>query len=265
MIDQSEKVLNAPMEERKNEKQHKNRDKTLEQQVQDQVARLERVGRLKRFLSPQIAELVLAHDAENPLKAQRREVTVVFLDLRGFTAFAGVSEPEEVMSVLHEFHTEMGRIILTHGGTIEHFAGDGIMIIFNAPIQMPNPSERAVRMAMAMQKRIVDLGNNWQNLGYQLDCGFGIARGYATIGTIGFEGRLDYGAIGTVCNLAARLCDEAKGGQILISKKVQSSVEDLIETEPLEPLRLKGFSQSVSAFSVIRFTQEGTKDSGLHS
>jgi class 3 adenylate cyclase len=256
MIDQSEKVFTGPAEETKNEKRPKKRDKTLEQQVHDQVARLERVGNLKCFLSPQIAELVLAHDADNPLKAHRREVTVVFLDLRGFTAFAEVSEPEDVMSALHEFHAEMGRIILEYEGTIEHFAGDGIMIMFNDPIEVPNPSERAVRMAAAMRERVVDLRGNWHKLGYQLDCGFGIAQGYATIGTIGFEGRWDYSAIGTVTNLASRLCDEAKGGQILISKKVLSSVEDLIVTEPLAPLRLKGFSQSVSAFSVIRLKKE---------
>jgi class 3 adenylate cyclase len=259
MIDQSEKIFTGPTEETKNAKRPKERDKTLKQQVQDQVARLERLGKLECFLPPQVAELVLAHDAENPLKALRREVTVVFLDLRGFTAFAEVSEPEDVMSTLQEYYSEMGRIILEHEGTIVHFAGDGIMIILNAPIEVPNPSERAVRMVMAMRKRIVDLGDNWQKLGYHLDCGFGIAQGYATIGAIGFEGCLEYSAIGTVVNLACRLCNEAKGRQILISKRVLRSVEDLIDTEPLTPLRLKGFSQPVSAFSVIRFTKDASK------
>ncbi len=262
MIDESEKIFSGPTEETKNEKRPKKRDKTLEQQVQDQVARLERVGKLKCFLSPQIAEMVLAHDGENPLKeAVRREVSVVFVDLRGFTAFAEVSEPEDVMSALQEYHCEMVKIILQYEGTIEHFAGDGFMIIFNAPNEVPNPSECAVLMAVAMREKIVDLGKNWEKLGYQLDCGFGIAQGYATIGTIGSEGRWDYSVIGTVPNLAARLCDEAKGGQILISKKVLSSIEDLIDAEPLEPLHLKGFSHSVSAFNVIGFTHDESKES----
>ncbi len=201
----------------------------------------------------QIVDLLLAHDAENPLKPLRREVTVVFMDLRGFTAFAEVSEPEDAMSALQEYHSEMGGIILKHDGTIMTFAGDGIMIVFNAPIEVPNPSERAVRMTVAMRDRLIRLGDKWQKLGYQLDCGFGIAQGYATIGAVGFEGCWDYGAIGTVSNLASRLCDEAKGGQILISKKVLNSLEGTLVTEPLPPLQLKGFSRSVSAFSVIRF------------
>jgi class 3 adenylate cyclase len=257
MIDQSEEVFTGRTEETKNEKRPKERDKTLEQQVQDQVARLERVCKLKNFLSPQIAELVLAHDVENTLKAHRREVTVMFLDLRGFTAFSEVSEPEDVMSALLEYHSEMGRIILEHEGTIEHFAGDGIMILFNAPIEVPNHSERAVRMAVAMRERIVDLGDNWQKLGYQLDCGFGIAQGYATIGAIGCEGRWHYSAIGTVPNLAARLCDEAKGGQILINQKTLISVEDLVETEHLGQIHFRGFSQPVSVFNIIHVNKKG--------
>jgi class 3 adenylate cyclase len=259
MIDESEKIFTGPTEETKNENRPKEWDKTLEQQVQDQVAQLARVAKLKCSMSPQIVKLLLAQDAENPLKALRREVTVVFMDLCGFTAFAEVSEPEDLMSALQEYHSEMGRIILEHDGTIMSFAGDGIMIVFNAPIEVPNPSERAVRMTMAMRQRLVELGDNWQKLGYQLDCGFGIAQGYATIGAVGFEGCWDYGAIGTVSNLACRLCDEAKGGQILISKKVLSSVENLIVTEPLPPLRLKGLSRSVSAFSVIRFTKDESR------
>ena len=230
-------------------------NQTLEQRVEDQVSQLERMGKLQRFLSPQLAELILAGDAEDPLQTHRREVTVVFLDLRGFTAFAEVSEPEEVMSVLHDYHAEMGRFILEYEGTIEHFAGDGIMVIFNDPVKLPNPAENAVRMAVAMRERVAGLKEAWTRLGYNLDCGFGIAKGYATIGAIGFEGRWDYSAIGTVTNLASRLCDEAKGGQILITRKTLSSVENLVETEPLEPLTLKGFSHPVPAFDVVRYKQ----------
>jgi adenylate cyclase len=230
-------------------------NQTLEERVEDQVAQLERMGNLKRFLSPQLAELILAGDAEDPLKTHRREVTVVFLDLRGFTAFAEVSEPEEVMSVLHDYHAEMGKFILEYQGTIEHFAGDGIMVIFNDPVQLPNPAENAVRMTVAMREQVAGLKEAWTKLGYNLDCGFGIAKGYATIGKIGFEGRWDYSAIGTVTNLASRLCDQAKGGQILISSKTLNSVEGLVETEPLEPLTLKGLSRPVPTFSVLRIKE----------
>jgi len=226
---------------------------TLEQRVQDQVAQLESMGQLKRFLSPQVAELILAGSADDPLKTHRREITVVFLDLRGFTSFAEVSEPEEVMSVLHDYHAEMGNLIMEYEGTIEHFAGDGIMVVFNAPVQVPNPAEKAVRMAIAMRERIAGLKEGWNKLGYDLDCGFGIAKGYATIGMIGFEQRRDYSAIGTVTNLASRLCDEAGGGQILVSRKTLSSVEDIVEADPLEPFRLKGISQPVPAFNVRGF------------
>ncbi|MGH7473401.1 MAG: response regulator, partial [Candidatus Methylomirabilales bacterium] len=194
-------------------------NRTLEQRVQEQLAQLERLGRLKRFFSPQLAELIVAGGVEDPLKTHRREVTVVFLDLRGFTAFAEISEPEEVMGVLREYHTEMGKLILAHEGTLERFTGDGMMIFFNDPVPMPDPEERAIRMALAMRDRVAELIVTWRKRGYELDFGVGIAQGYATIGAIGFEGRWDYGAIGTVTNLAARLCGEAKPGQILISKR----------------------------------------------
>jgi class 3 adenylate cyclase len=223
---------------------------TLEQRVQEQVKELESVGQLERFLSPQVAELILSGSGEGLLETQRREITVVFLDLRGFTSFAQESEPEEVMSVLHDYHAEMGRIIMAHNGTIEHFAGDGIMIIFNAPVKMDNPSEEAVRMTLDMRENMAGLREGWKKQGFDLDCGFGIARGYATIGMIGFEGRRDYSAIGTVTNLASRLCDQAEGGQIVICRKTLSSVEEIVETEPLEPLQLKGISKPVPAYSV---------------
>ena len=227
-------------------------NKTLEQRVQDQVSQLERLGRLKRFFSPQLAELIMAGDQEDPLKSHRREVTVIFLDLRGFTAFAETSEPEEVMGVLREYHAEMGKLILDHEGTLERFTGDGMMIFFNDPVPVPNPAERAIRMAVAMRDRVAELIQKWRKLGYDLHFGVGIAKGYATIGAIGFEGRWDYGAIGTVTNLAARLCGEAKPGQILGSQRLLGTVEELVEVESVGELTLKGFSRPVTAHNVLR-------------
>jgi class 3 adenylate cyclase/CheY-like chemotaxis protein len=227
-------------------------NKTLEERVQEQVAQLERLGRLKRFFSPQLAELIVAGGAEDPLKTHRREVTVVFLDLRGFTAFAETSEPEEVMGVLREYHAEMGKLILQHEGTLERFTGDGMMIFFNDPTPVPNPAERALRMAVAMRDRVAELIVKWRKRGYDLDFGVGIAQGYATIGAIGFEGRWDYGAIGTVTNLAARLCGEAKPGQILISQRLLGIVEELMEVEAVGELTLKGFARPVTTHNVLR-------------
>ena len=225
-------------------------NRTLEQRVQDQVTQLGRLGRLKRFFSPQLAELIVAGGAEDPLKSHRREVTVVFLDLRGFTAFAETAEPEEVMGVLRDYHAEMGTLILEHEGTLERFTGDGMMIFFNDPVPVPNPAERALRMAVAMRERVGDLSAGWRKRGYDLALGVGIAQGYATIGAIGFEGRWDYGAIGTVTNLAARLCGEAKGGQVLVTSRVAGALENLIECEEVGALTLKGFLKPVPTFSV---------------
>lgn len=227
-------------------------NKTLEQRVQEQVDQIERLGKLKRFFSPQLAELIVAGGVDDPLKSHRREVTVVFLDLRGFTAFAEVSEPEEVMGVLREYHSEMGRLILAHEGTLEHFAGDGIMIFFNDPVTVQNPEERAIRMALAMRERVGELSVAWHKRDYDLGFGVGIAQGFATIGGIGFEGRWDYGAIGTVCNLASRLCSEAKPGQILIPQRLLSAVEKMIESDPVGELTLKGFHRPVAAYNVLR-------------
>ena len=226
--------------------------RTLEQRVEAQVAQLERLERLKRFFSPQLAEMIVSGDADDPLKSHRREITVVFLDLRGFTSFAETSEPEEVMGVLREYHAEMGRLILEHEGTLERFTGDGMMIFFNDPVPVPDAPARAVRMAVAMRQRVDELLVRWRKRGYDLDFGVGIAQGYATIGAIGFEGRLDYGAIGTVTNLAARLCGEAKPGQILISQRVYGAVEDSVDVEELGGLTLRGFSKPVPAFNVLR-------------
>jgi adenylate cyclase len=225
-------------------------NRTLERRVAEQVSQLERLGRLKRFFSPQLAEAIVSGGAEDPLKSHRREVTVVFLDLRGFTAFAETAEPEEVMGVLREYHAAMGELILGHEGTLERFTGDGMMIFFNDPVPVPDPQERAVRMALAMRARVEDLARGWRKRGWELDFGVGVAQGYATIGAIGFEGRWDYGAIGTVTNLAARLCGEAQPGQILVSRRLAGTLEDLVEATPVGELSLKGFSRPVSAYNI---------------
>jgi len=227
-------------------------NRTLEERVRDQVTQLERLGRLRRFFSPQLAELILAGDADDPLRSHRREVTVVFIDLRGFTAFAETSEPEEVMTVLREYHGEMGKLILDAEGTLERFTGDGMMIFFNDPVPVPDPAARAVRMAASMRDRVAVLTEAWRKRGFDLDFGIGIAQGYATIGAIGFEGRWDYGAIGTVTNLASRLCGEAKPGQILVHQRVAGGVEGVAAVEPVGELTLKGFQRPVKAFNVLR-------------
>jgi class 3 adenylate cyclase len=213
---------------------------------------VDRLGRLKRFFSPHLAELIIRGGADDPLKTHRREVTVVFLDLRGFTAFAETAEPEEVMGVLREYHAEMGKLILAHEGTLERFTGDGMMVFFNDPLPVPDAGLRAARMAVAMQERVSTLTLKWRRLGYDLGLGIGIAKGFATIGGIGFEGRWDYGAIGTVTNLAARLCGEAKGGEILASARLATELDGLAEIEELAPLTLKGFARPVPALRLVR-------------
>ena len=226
-------------------------NRTLEQRVAEQVGQVERLGRLKRFFSPQLAELIVTGGTADPLKTHRVEVTVAFLDLTGFTAFAETAEPEEVMGVLREFHAEMGRLILDHEGTLERFTGDGMMIFFNDPVPVPDAPQRAIRMAVAMRDRVQQLDVGWRKRGYELGLKIGIAQGYATIGAIGFEGRWDYGAIGTVTNLAARLCGEAGASEILVSRRVAGAVEDLASLETLEPLTLKGLARPVPAFRVL--------------
>jgi class 3 adenylate cyclase/CheY-like chemotaxis protein len=223
---------------------------TLEDRVAQQVAELERVGRLKRFFSPQLAELIVRGGTEDPLASHRREVTVVFTDLRGFTAFAELAEPEEVMGVLREYHARMGELVLAHEGTLERFTGDGMMIFFNDPVSVPDPVERALRMTVAMRDRIEELATHWRRRGHDLHNGIGVAHGYATIGAIGFEGRVDYGAIGTVTNLACRLCAEAPAGDILISQRVHAAAGDLVDAELLGELTLKGFQRPVPAYKV---------------
>ncbi len=227
-----------------------NRD--LEARVAEQVSQLERLSRLKRFFSPALAEAIVTGGADDPLKSHRREIVVVFVDLRGFTAFAETAEPEEVMSVLREYHAAMGEAILAHEGTLERFTGDGMMIFFNDPVPVADPQARAVRMALAMRGTVEALTARWRKLGYELQAGIGVAQGYATIGAIGFEGRLDYGAIGTVTNVAARLCSEAKGGEILISQRVHAAVSEFVEAEPVGELILKGLKRPIRTYSVSR-------------
>lgn len=227
-------------------------NRTLERRVSEQVGQLERLGRLKRFFSPHLAELIVAGGADDPLKTHRRDITVVFLDLRGFTAFSETTEPEEVMGVLREYHAAMGRLIMEHEGTLERFTGDGLMIFFNDPVAVPDPAERAIRMAIAMRDRVAKLQTAWQKRDHDLGLGIGIAQGYATIGAIGFEGRLDYGAIGTVTNLAARLCAEAKDGQILVTSRVAAAAEAVADTEEVGSLALKGLARPVRTFNVVR-------------
>ena len=226
-------------------------NRTLEQRVADGVQQLERVGRLKRFFSPQLADLIVAGGAHDPLKSHRREITVVFLDLRGFTAFTETADPEEVMGVLGEYHAAMGRLILAHEGTLERFSGDGMMIFFNDPLPIPDPAPRAARMALTMQREMTGLARVWKKRGYDLLMGVGIAQGFATIGGIGFEGRIDYGAIGTVTNLGARLCGEAGGGEILLSQRVMGALGDSFTTQSVGELVLKGFQRPVPAFRLL--------------
>jgi class 3 adenylate cyclase/CheY-like chemotaxis protein len=227
----------------------------LVERVNEQVRQLERLSELKRFFSPQLMEAILSGGVDNPLKSHRREITVVFLDLRNFTSFAESSEPEEVMRVLHEFHAEMGKLILDYEGTLERFTGDGMMIFFNDPVVISNPVERAVRMAAAMRERVNELSIGWRKHGYGLALGIGIAHGYATIGAIGYEGRLDYGAVGAVINLAARLCEEARDGQILINQKTLGECEQLVEVQSMGELQLKGFARPIPLFNITALKQ----------
>ena len=225
-------------------------NRTLEQRVAEGVAELDRLSRMKRFFSPAVADLILAGGADDPLRSHRAEITVVFIDLRGYTAFTETADPEEIMGVLREYHAAMGELIVAHQGTLERFAGDAIMIFFNDPLPVPNPAEEAIRMSLEMQSRFAALALNWRKRGYDLAIGIGVAQGYATLGAIGFEGRLDYGAIGTSCSLAARLCAQAQGGQTLVSQRVMGKIEDLVVADCIGELSLKGFHRPVPAFNV---------------
>lgn len=228
-------------------------NETLEQRVAKGIDHVKRLDRLKRFFSPSVVEVLLAESADDPMKSRRRDVAAVLLDLRGFTAFTESSEPEDVLAVICEYHEAMGEIIMAHEGTVERFAGDGIMVYFNDPVEIADPAGVAVRMAIEMQQRFSALGDGWQSRGFDLSMGIGIAQGYATIGAIGFEGRRDYGVIGTVSNLAARLCSEALGGQILVSQRVYGSIKGFARTEFLGELELKGFRRPMAAYSVLGY------------
>ncbi len=228
----------------------------LEERVAEQMGQLERLARLKRFLSPKVADLIVAGQLDDPLATRRREVTIVFVDLRGFTAFSETAAPEDVLGVLREYHAEVGRLVGEHDGTIEHFAGDGVMLIFNDPAPLADPALAAVRMAVELRDSVARLAQGWEKMGYKLGCGQGIAQGFATIGTIGFPGRQDYGVVGAVNNLAARLCNEAVTGQVLISQRVMGRLEGRIVAEPVGELSLKGLKAPVPAFNVISVNAE---------
>ena len=223
----------------------------LELRVADQVNEIERMGKLRRFLPPQVADLIVASGAEKQLESHRREITALFCDLRGFTGFSESSDPEDVMALLREYHAAIGEIINKYGGTLERYAGDGVMVVFNDPIPVDNPALQAVLMAIDMRAAIEQLIGKWRKLGHDIGFGIGVAHGFATLGTIGFEGRFDYAAIGTVSNVASRLCDEAKPGQILISPRVLMAVEGAISVEPVGEFKLKGISRPLATYNVL--------------
>jgi class 3 adenylate cyclase len=223
----------------------------LEQRVADQVGEIERMGRLRRFLPPQVADLIVASGTEKQLESHRREVTALFCDLRGFTGFSESSDPEDVMALLRQYHAAIGEIIIKYSGTLERYAGDGVMVVFNDPVPVENPALQAVLMALEMRGAIGALIAKWRDLGHELGFGIGIAHGFATLGTIGFEGRFDYAAIGTVSNVASRLCDEAKPGQILISPRVRQAVDEAVAVEPVGEFTLKGIRRPMMTYNVL--------------
>jgi adenylate cyclase len=228
-------------------------NKSLEERVTAQLAEIERTARLKWFLAPQIAETIMASGAEAILESHRREIVVLFCDMRGFTAFSETAEPEDVMAVLREYHNALGPLIHRGEGTLERFTGDGMIVIFNDPVPCPDPALRAVRLAVAMREAVASLARSWLARGHEIGFGVGIAQGYATLGRIGFEGRFDYTAIGTVTNMAARLCAEAKDGQILISQRVAAAVENMAQLEQLGDIALKGLSRPIAVLNVSGF------------
>ena len=222
----------------------------LEQRVREQVEQLQRLGRLKRFFSRQVVEAIVA-GGEEILAPHRREITAVFLDLRGFTAFTDRADPEEVLELLRAYHATLGRTVDDYGGTLEHFAGDGVMIFFNDPLPVDRPAERAVRMAGGLQQAFKPIAEAWEGLGREVGLGIGIAQGEATLGVIGFEQRWEYAAIGNVPNLAARLCSEARAGEIIVDAQVEREIGDIAEVQPIGPLALRGFLQPVPAFKLL--------------
>jgi len=222
----------------------------IEDRVREQVGQLERMSQLKRFFAPAVADAIVSAGEASILTPHRREICYVFVDLRGFTAFTDAAEPEEVETVLRDYHGTMGPLITLHQGTLDRFAGDGILVFFNDPLPTPDAGPRAARMALEMRAAFASLRKGWLETGYDLELGIGIARGYATLGAFGFEGRSDYSAIGSVVNLAARLCGEAKPGQILIDQRMRASLREGLATEPVGPLVLKGFTQPVPVYAL---------------
>jgi class 3 adenylate cyclase len=237
--------------------QLRNWNKSLEERVEKQLGEIERIRKLERFLAPQVAQLIASSDGHDSLlDSHRREVTVVFCDLRGFTAFTETTEPEEAMNVLREYHAALGELIFRYEGTLDKYAGDGVMILFNAPIAFEDHTKHAVKMAVEMRDQIGLLTEKWRNRGHSLGFGVGIALGYATLGQVGFEHRLEYAAIGSVTNLASRLCDEAKAGQVVASRRVYGVVEQWVEAAPIDDLVLKGFNHPVLAVEILRWREE---------
>ncbi len=233
-------------------RERRHQGEILQTRVREQVAQLERLSRLQRFFSPQLAERIVAGTLGDPLKTHRSDITAVAIDLRRFTAFTEASEPAEVIEALRQFHAVIGPLILRYQGTIEYFAGDGVMVIFNDPVVMPDATQCAVRMAIDMRAAMAPVTESWGKQGFDLGMGIGIAQGYATIGTIGFEGRWDYAVVGSVVNLAARLCSEVRSGEIIVERKVLRRMQDTIEVEAAGDFVLKGFSQPVPAFRVLQ-------------
>ena len=223
----------------------------LAERVDEKVREVERLNTLRRFVTPQLAEVLLA-GGDDILRSHRREITVLFCDLRGFTTFSETAEPEEVMAVLKEFHDAVGPMIFEFEGTITQFTGDGMLVIFNDPIELDDPAWSAVQLAVAMRDRTAELSEQWRRRGHDLTLGIGIAVGYATCGEIGFEGRTEYTAIGTVVNLSARVCGIASGGQILVTNRVNSAVEGRVEAHHLGDLEFKGISRPVPTYEVVR-------------
>ena len=223
----------------------------LEQRVADQVGEIERMSRLRRFLPPQVADLIVASGSEKQLESHRREITALFCDLRGFTGFTESADAEDVMALLRDYHAAIGEIIIKYNGTLERYAGDGVMVVFNDPVPVENPALQAVLMALELRDALGALTETWSRLGHDIGFGIGIAHGFATLGTIGFEGRFDYAAIGTVSNVASRLCDEAKPGQILISPRVLTKVENAVKVEPVGEFELKGIRRPLAAYNVV--------------
>jgi class 3 adenylate cyclase len=228
-----------------------NLNQQLEQRVTDQVGEIERMGRLRRFLPPQVADLIVASGSEKQLESHRREITALFCDLRGFTGFTESADAEDVMALLRDYHAAIGEIIIKYNGTLERYAGDGVMVVFNDPVPLENPALQAVLMALELRNALGALTQTWSRLGHEIGFGIGIAHGFATLGTIGYEGRFDYAAIGTVSNVASRLCDEAKPGQILISPRVLTKVENAVKVEPVGEFELKGIRRPLAAYNVL--------------